>query len=475
MLKNKKVDATQGPLIKLIFLYTVPLILSTLVQNLFNAVDIMVLGNLADTTAVASVGATSTVIHLIISAFVGISGGLKIVFSRYFGAHNAKGIKRLTDTSLISAVIIGIVLAAVGFFLSPVLLDLMKCPAECREGAILYIRIYMMATPAIMLYNFGSAALTSSGDTQRPLYYIIAGGFLNAILNVILCLLLTQKVAAVAIATAAAQVLGAFLVIRRLTKIEGEGRLELSDMHFHWPSFGQMLRYGLPLGINNALYPIANLQIQSAINSYGVSAIAGNSAAITIEGFVSPVQGAFPVTATVFMGQNIGAGKDDRVKKSFWYCLLIGLAASQLLGMAVYFTSEIWLRIILGSDLEAYGYANSRMMFILLFQGVASAYSTLSHAIQSYGYASFSSFNSILWIFCFRLIWMNWIYPAHQTFQMLMLCFLVSWTMMLITNSIAFPVCKHLFERKRRVREENRRISEQITKHAYPQEERPTR
>lgn len=461
-LMAREVDATKGPLIKLIVLYTIPLILSTLVQNLFNAVDIMVLGNLADTTAVASVGATSSVIQLIISAFVGLSGGLKILFSRYFGARDGQRIKRLTDTSLISGAVMGVILAIVGCFLAPTLLDLMRCPAECRDGAILYIRIYMVATPAILLYNFGSAVLTSAGDTQRPLYYIIAGGFLNAVLNVILCLLLPQKVAAVAIATAASQVLGAFLVLRRLTRLEGEGRLQPSHMQFHWPSFWQMLRYGLPLGINNALYPISNLQIQSAINSYGVSGIAGNSAAITIEGFISPLQSSFPVTATVFMGQNIGAGKEDRVKRSFWYSFLIGVAASQLLSMAVYFTAEIWLRIILGKDLAAYDFAYSRLAVILLFQGIATAYATLSHAIQSYGYSFLSSVNSILWIFCLRLCWMTWVYPRYESFDVLMLCFLVSWLFMLVTNAIALPICKRAFLRKQRRIRETRRIHEQL-------------
>ena len=179
----KKVDATKGPLIPLIITFVIPLVLTTLVQQLFNAVDIAVLGNMADTTAVASVGATTTIIHLIVDAFVGISSGSKIVLSRLFGKNDEQELKRTIDTSLIVAISFGILIAVAGFFIAPMFLGVTKCPEECIDGATLYIRIYVMAAPAILLYNYGAAVLTSSGDSRRPLYYAMASGLLNVILN----------------------------------------------------------------------------------------------------------------------------------------------------------------------------------------------------------------------------------------------------------------------------------------------------
>ena len=242
MLKNRKVDATRGPLIPLIIAYAIPLILSTLIQTLFNAVDTVVLGNMADSTAVASVGATSSIVHLLISTFVGIASGLKIIMARYFGARNRAAIKRSADTALLTAFWLGVLIALVGIFSAPWFLRMTGCPEECFAGALLYIRIYVGAAPAIMIYNFGSSIITSAGDTQRPLYYIIAGGFLNVILNIILCLILPQKVIAVAVATAAAQVLCAFLVLYRLSNMEGDGRVDLRRMKFHFGSFPYVQR-----------------------------------------------------------------------------------------------------------------------------------------------------------------------------------------------------------------------------------------
>jgi Na+-driven multidrug efflux pump len=193
VLGKKKVDATRGAIIPLIISFVIPLILTTLIQQLFNAVDIAVLGNMADTTAVASVGATTTIIHLIVDAFVGISSGAKIVLSRLFGKKDNQELRRTIDTSLIVAFVFGILITLVGFFFAPVFLRLTKCPVDCFEGAMLYIRIYVLAAPAILIYNYGAATLTSSGDSRRPLYYAIISGLLNMVLNIVLCFILTEK------------------------------------------------------------------------------------------------------------------------------------------------------------------------------------------------------------------------------------------------------------------------------------------
>ena len=448
MLRAKKIDATQGALIPLIIAYAIPLILSTLVQTLFNAVDTVVLGNMADSTAVASVGATTSIVHLLVNTFVGIASGLKIVMARYFGARNGEAIKKAADTSILTALGLGVIIAAAGIALAPWFLEMTGCPEDCLEGALIYIRIYVAAAPAILVYNFGSSVITSAGDTQRPLYYIIAGGLLNVILNIILCLILPQKVIAVAVATAASQILCAGLVLSRMTHMEGDGRIDLRRMQFHFPSFLEMMRYGLPLAFSTSLYPISNLQIQSAINTYGVSAVAGNSAGATLEGFVGAFNGAFASTTTVFMGQNIGARKIDRVHQSTRYCLILSVIANGMVGITMFLTGRFWLGFILPNDPAAVNYAMVRMMYVCAFYFVAAINGVLGHAVQSFGYPLYSTVASIAFIFGFRIVWMWWIYPLFENFHVLMLCFTVSWSLLMLCNIISYFVFRRIFEKK---------------------------
>ena len=438
MLARKNIDATKGSLIKLIIAYSIPLILSTLIQTLFNAVDVAVLGNMADPTAVASVGATSSIFHLLVNGFVGISSGLKILLARYIGAKETKKTNESVSTSLIFSVAFGVIIAIAGFFLTPLFLDLTNCPSDCYDGATVYLRIYLAAAPAILLYNFGSSVLTASGDTQRPLYYMLAGGILNIVLNIILCIILPQKVVAVAVATAASQILGAILTLARIRKLYS---LSLRKLSFKFYALFSMLRFGIPLAITNILYPIANLQIQSAINSYGSAAIAGSSAATNIEGIVSAFTASFATTVSVFMSQNLGAGLHDRVKKSFAHCLWMAVSVGVVMGVFMFLTGRLWLSILLGFDSkEAIDYGMVRLFFVTFFYCIAAANGVLGHAIQSFGYPTVSSVNSIVSVLIFRMIWMKWIYPTHETFNWLNACFTVSWSILLCANIVCFII-----------------------------------
>lgn len=444
------IDATEGPIFKKILLYTYPLILSMLVQTLFNAVDIVVLGNMADNNAVAAVGATTTIVHLVVNTFIGLAGGTKILLAKMYGARDEESIRKMTDTSLIAGVLIGCIVAVVGFVFAPDFLTLTKCPAECFEGAVLYIRIYAAAAPAIMLYNFGSSVLNASGDTQRPLYYILAGGVLNILLNIVLCLVLTEKVAAVAIATVASQVLGAFLVTRRLTKMESYGRLSLTRMTFSFGSLLQMLRFGLPLALNNALYPFANLQIQSAINAYGVAATAGNSAAATLEGVVSSFVAPFGVTVATFVSQNLGAGKDERIGKSVFHCLWMAVAVGFTVGMASYLLAPYTLPLILGNDPLAIDYGIIRLFWVNGFYFIVGINMTLGGVVQSHGFSAAPAINSIVGVLVFRFAWMQWVYPLHETFDWLVSCFTVSWTIVMVMNICWFTFVTLRYKRMKK-------------------------
>lgn len=444
LLRTGKVDATTGNLWKLIFLYALPLVIGTLIQTFFSAIDLMVLGNMADSTAVASVGATTAIISLVVNSFIGIASGSKIILAHQFGAKNAAQLKRTIDTAILTAIGLGLLIAVLGVPFAPGILHLTNCPPECFEGAVIYIRLYVAAAPAILLYNFGSAVLTASGDSQRPLYYIIISGLTNVILNIILCLILPQKVMAVAIATAASQIVGAFLVIRRLCRTEGETRLVLNSMRFHMQSFGRIMAQGLPMAFSTALYPFSNLQIQSAINTFGVSAISGNSACSTLEGIPGAFCGSINSTTAVFMGQNIGAGKPDRINKSFRYCMTINIMVGLIMGIGMNFIGRFLLGFFLPEDPAAIDYGMIRMFYVSGFYVIACIKGVLAAAVQTFGYASFSAMNSIIGVCAFRLFWMKFIYPHFLTFDCLMACFIVSWAIVMVVE-----FCGYLYFKKR--------------------------
>lgn len=447
MFKPKQIDATRGPIVTQILLFVIPLILTTLVQTLFNAVDIAVLGNMADTRAVASVGATSTIVHLIVDAFVGISSGAKIVLSRLVGKNDEKELHRTIDTSLVLAVGFGLIVATVGIFMGPLFLTWVACPAECFDDAVLYIRIYLSAAPFILLYNYGSAILTSSGDTQRPLYYAIASGLLNVILNVILCLIMPQKVAAVAIATAASQILAAVLIIMRLRRLDGVLRVRIRRIRFHFKAFVQLIRFGVPLSLQTLIYPLANLQIVSAINSHGVACMAGNSAASTVEQMVAAFRNAFGVSTATFMGQNLGAEKHDRVRKSLWHNLWLVVAINTAVCMTVMLTNQYWLRIFLGDDTAAIGFAITRNNLLMAGNIFLAINAVLAHAIQAFGYPVFSTVNAAVWVLGLRAVWMAFIYPMCPTFACLNQCFVVSWGLTMVCNIVIFAIIYRRYQK----------------------------
>ena len=449
MFKAKNIDATQGAIIPQIILFAIPLILTTLIQTLFNAIDIAVLGNMADTRAVAAVGATTTIVHLIIDAFVGISSGAKIVFSRLIGKNDEDELHRTIDTSIVLAIGFGVAVAIAGVTLSQFFMKWVDCPKECFDDAVIYLQIYLAAAPAILLYNYGAAVLTSAGDTQRPLYFAVASGLLNVALNIILCLILPNKVVAVAAATAASQVLAAILIMIRLCRLDGIMRVRIRRIRFHFKSCVQLLRFGVPLSLQTLIYPLANLQIASAINSHGVACMAGNSAASTVEQMTAAFRTAFGASTATFMGQNLGAEKPDRVRKSLWYNLGLALLANAIVSLTVLFTNEYWIHIFLKDDLSAVEYALTRNDMLMAALVFATANAVLGAAIQAFGYPICSTINSIVWVLGFRAVWMAFVYPPNPTYANLIWCFVVSWFLTMICN---ICVCAFVYVRYKKGR-----------------------
>ena len=427
-----------GNLFKAIIVYSIPVLLMGLVQKLFNAVDIMVLSVVADTRDVAAVGSSTTIIHLLVDTFFGIAVGARVVLARLIGEGDDKKVARATSTSLYTAVIIGIITAIVGIIFTPQFLTWTDCPTGpngCFEQAVTYMRWYLFAAPFILLYNYGSAILSVSGDTQRPLYYMIASGLTNVVLNFVLCMILPEKVAAVAIATAVSQILGAILVSIRIFRMEGPCRMSLSRLRWSRTAFGQIMRHGLPVGVVNALFPLSNLQIIAQVNSFGTAVMAGNAAVNQLDGILSTIVATPWATAlTAFAGQNIGAQKNDRVKKSILYC--VGITAVLSVSGVLLFTlfSEPLISLFT-RDPDAIAVAQIKSKYTMRIYLIPAVNGCIARIIQVFGYPFLQTANSIFSIFLFRFFWTQVVYAKNPTLDVLFLCYVVSWTMMLIINT----------------------------------------
>ena len=457
MTKRNSIDIINAPLRPAIIRYTLPIIFASLIQVLFNAADLAVLGwfdSSPDSSAIGAVGATGSIIALLVNSVIGLSNGTNILLARSIGAGDIPRSRRIVGTSLILALVGGVIMGAVGIASANWFLGATKCPVNCFEGALSYLYLYFAATPAIFIYSFGAAIIRVSGDTQKPLNYMIFAGVLNVVMNFILCVVLTNKVAAVGIATLSSQLLGAVLVVVHLIKIDGPCRLDFKELTFSFDEFGKIMSTGLPSAFNGALYSISNLQIQSAINSFGSSAVAGNSASAQIEGLASSCTSAFGTAALTFVGQSIGAGRDDRVKHSIRFSILVSVAVTVTFSAFALIFRVPLLKLFLPADNLAIRFAQVRMFSLFTLFWMAATNSVLSSSVQAFGYPSFPMTNSIVTVLLFRVLWMGWIYPnlpvsadpVSNIFN-LYSCYMVSWTLSLIAITVMFFIVYTRYKR----------------------------
>lgn len=448
-MKTKKIDFTSGKLMSLIITYTIPLVLSGLIQVLFNAADMAVLGAFdksPDSSAVGAIGATGAISALLINSMINISMGTNVLLARTVGARDDERSQKIVGSSLLLAVVLGVIMIGVGSFSVPWFLRVTNCPANSYSGALTYLYIYIAASPAILIYNFGSAIIRVSGDSRSPFIYILISGVVNVVLNLILCLAITNKVAAVAIATLVSNVIGAALTVSHLLRIkEGACRVDLKNLSFSAREIKNIILIGLPNAFNGALYSISNLQIQSAINSFGSSAAAGNNASAQLEGFVSTMVNSVATTLMVAIGQNIGAERHERVKKSISLCLIINVAASIVLGYSILAMGRPLLSIFVPNDSLAVELGRVRLMCLMSVYFVMTIDITLASAIRAFGHSWPPMLNSVVTVILFRTVWMNFIYP-NMTFVgdpvkdifNVYECYIFSWILGMLVQLVIF-------------------------------------
>ena len=315
MKKSYEIDMCNGPLLGKLLLFTLPLMLSGILQLLFNAADIVVVGKFSGSQALAAVGSTGALINLFVNVFIGFSIGTNVLVAQYFGAKDEKNVQETIHTSVLLGMIGGVFLIALGILFAKPMLVWMGTPDDVLSQAVLYINIYFIGMPAMLVYNFGAAILRAIGDTRRPLYYLLIAGVINVILNMIFVIVLHMGVAGVATATVVSQAISAVLIVRCLMQTEGMYHLDLHKLHIHKGKLVGIIRIGLPAGLQGAVFSISNVLIQSSINSFGSIAMAGSTAAGNIEGFVYTAMNSVYQTALSFVSQNVGGGRQDRIPK----------------------------------------------------------------------------------------------------------------------------------------------------------------
>ena len=453
---NSKEYITKGPLWKSIIRFAIPIMIASIVQNLFHSADMVILGNMANSVAVASVGATGNIISLVVQGFIALSFGTSVLLAQAIGARDESRIKKIVDTSIYFSLACGIIVAVVGNIVSIPLLRVLGCPADCFDGAVVYLRIYMCGAPALLVYNFGAAVIRAEGDSRRPLMHAIISGTVNIILNVVLCFVMTNKVAAVAISTVASQVIGAFLVIWRLTHKDGNCRFTFKNPSFSIPDLGSMLRFAIPSALTQMMYPIATLQITSTINSFGSACVAGGSAATNVEILTSSLFSAYSSALITFMSQNIGAGDRKRVEGTIVRCAILSVAIASVGPIIYLFCGEEVLSLYVPGDELAIFYGMKRLKYVLAFQMVAALNSIFGSAVQAFGHPFLSTIESVITVLAFRVFWMNFIYPNYETIDALLFCFTCSWLLHFVLISATFVFAFTRYRRRAILQEKGR-------------------
>ena len=432
-------DMCNGPLLGKIIIYYIPLMLSGILQLLFNAADIVVVGQFAGDEALAAVGSTSSLINLLVNVFIGLSVGTNVLVARFYGAGQKKELSDMVHTSILTSLVSGVFLIFVGVFLSKPILEWMATPADVIGMSVLYIRIYFAGMPVMMLYNFGSAVLRAVGDTKRPLYYLTSAGVINVILNLIFVIVFHLGVAGVALATVISQGVSALLVLRCLMKTESDYRLELSKLRINWEKLGKMIRIGIPAGLQGALFSISNVLIQSSVNSFGKIAMAGNTAASNIEGFVYTSMNALYQTSISFTGQNYGARKFDRIAKILGICLGLVIGVGLVLGNSAYIFGGTILKLYTNNP-EAISYGVLRLSVICTSYFLCGMMDVIVGSIRGLGYGIMPMLVSLTGACLFRVIWICTVFQKFHTLTCLYLSYPISWGLTFMAHLFCFLI-----------------------------------
>ncbi len=436
-----EIDMTNGPLAGKILRFAAPLAVSGILQLLFNAADIVVVGRFAGSESLAAVGATGALINLIVTMFMGLSVGTNVLVAQYYGAGNGKDLKETVHTSITASMLFGVLLIGLGIALAKPMLQLMSTPENVIDKSVLYMRIYFCGMPVMMLYNFGSAILRAVGDTRRPLYFLLLAGVVNVVLNLFFVIVVGIGVAGVAIATVISQAISAALVLWCLIKSDGAYRVNIKELRIYKDKLIRMIKIGLPAGIQGASFSISNVLIQSSINSFGDIAMAGNTAAANIEGFVSVGMDAFSQAALTFTGQNLGAGKYKRINRVTVLCSLLGVGVGILLGVGAYALGPSLLSIYT-NDPAVVESGMLRLSVSCVMQWSGGLMGVLVGVLRGMGASLLPMGITMTFVCGFRIVWIYTVFAAYPTLTVLYLSYPITWLLASLCDLICYFVVK---------------------------------
>lgn len=441
----------EGPILKSVIVYTVPIILTGLLQLLFNAADLIVVGWFSGSDSVAAVGATGALTNLIINLFIGLSVGAGVAVAQGMGAGNGKLTSEAVHTAVPVAVISGIFLTVIGVLFSRNFLELMGTPdGKLLELASVYMQIYFAGMTFSMLYNFGSAILRAAGDTRSPLIFLTVAGVLNVILNIVFVALFKLDVAGVALATSISQAVSAILVLLALMKRQDACRFEFKKMHIYKNALLRMVKIGVPAGLQGSLFSISNVLIQSSVNSFGAAHMSGSAAASSIEGFCYVTMNSFHQTALNFCGQNYGAGDFKRVKRITWVCLMTVAVAGFVVGNLSYIFGRELLKIYITDSPEAINYGMERLKFMVVPYFLCGIMDTTTGAMRGIGSSVIPMIITVVGVCVMRIVWIYTVFalPQYHTFSGLFISYPISWLLTFAALFISFTVVMRRKEKK---------------------------
>lgn len=442
-----ELDMTSGNLFKKIIKYTIPILLTSLLQILYNACDVMVVGKFAGEESLAAVGSTGSLISLVVGLFMGLSIGASVAFARSIGAKDLDRANRVVHTSVIVSSIASVILTIVGILLAEKLLILMDSPDNVRDLAALYVKIYFGGTFFNLLYNFASAVVRANGDTKRPLYILSIAGVINVVLNLVFVLVFKMKVEGVAIATVISQAFSAIAIMRLLIKENGPLNFSFKKLKVDFDALKEIIKIGLPSGIQSSLFSISNVVVQTSVNGFGSTIMAANAAAANLESFVYVGMNSVYQSTMNFTSQNYGAKKIKNIKKVLFYSLSIVAAIGLVMGIGFYLCAP-WLLKLYTSEPEVIKYAIIRMSFVCLFYASYGVMDVMVGALRGIGQSLIPMIVSILGICVLRIAWINTIFKTHKTLETLYISYPISWVVTLLVLIICYLLVYPRMKRK---------------------------
>ena len=435
--KNDRKDLTRGSILDKVLLFAIPLMLTSMLQQLFNATDVAVVGRFASKEAMAAVAGNASVVSLLINFFVGLSVGANVVIAKNIGARNPGQARKAVNTSMLMALICGVFIAAAGNLIAGPIVHLMGVPDEVAPYSVLYLRIYFAGAPFILLYNFEAAIFRSSGNTRTPLICLFAGGAFNVAANLVFVLIFKMDVDGVAIATVMANAISSMLMLLKLRKEEGVIRVHVSKLWIDRPVLMQIIRIGLPAGIQSTVFSISNLCVQSAINSLGSDVMAASSAAYNIEIFVFFVVNAFTQTLVTFVGQNYGAGEYRRCREIVRKTLILSWVMTMIASVLVILTVNQLLGLF--TDDPAIVEIGALRVKVLMYSETLNVFmDNLSGAMRGLGKSMIPAIISLVGVCGTRITWVFTGFQIYHTFFSLMMVFPVSWGVSALVITIMY-------------------------------------